>query len=139
MFEGCTSLTKAPELPATTLAAACYNCMFLNCSSLKHAPELPATALASGCYSQIFRGCASLTSAPELPATTLADSCYRNMFYGCTSLNSINVNLSSWNPTDATINWVENIASSGTFTCPTALFETYGTSNIPEGWTVIRK
>ena len=30
MFNGCTSLTKAPELPATTLATSCYNEMFYN-------------------------------------------------------------------------------------------------------------
>ena len=34
MFSGCTSLTQAPELPATTLADSCYNVMFKGCSSL---------------------------------------------------------------------------------------------------------
>ena len=76
MFDGCTSLTQAPELPATTLAYWCYNYMFSNCSSLTQAPELPATTLASYCYSGIFSACTSLTQAPELPATTLADRCY---------------------------------------------------------------
>ena len=86
MFYGCTSLTQAPELPATTLAYACYNSMFQGCTSLTQAPELPATTLATDCYSNMFSGCTSLTQAPELPATTLAGSCYNNMFYGCTSL-----------------------------------------------------
>ena len=31
MFSGCTSLTQAPELPATTLADNCYYYMFNNC------------------------------------------------------------------------------------------------------------
>lgn len=31
MFEGCTSLTTAPELHATTLAERCYKRMFFNC------------------------------------------------------------------------------------------------------------
>ena len=35
MFKGCTSLTKAPYLPATTLASGCYNSMFYNCKKLK--------------------------------------------------------------------------------------------------------
>lgn len=35
MFDGCTNLTTAPDLPATTLADFCYERMFLNCSSLK--------------------------------------------------------------------------------------------------------
>ena len=34
MFSDCTSLTTAPELPATTLANFCYYNMFNNCTSL---------------------------------------------------------------------------------------------------------
>lgn len=72
MFYNCTSLTTAPELPATTLADSCYYGMFYGCKSLIKAPELPATTLAYECYSYMFYGCTSLTTAPELPATTLA-------------------------------------------------------------------
>ena len=86
MFNGCTSLTQAPELPAITLTSNCYNSMFNGCTSLTQAPELPATTLADGCYSFMFVGCTGLTQAPALPATTLANSCYRSMFYGCASL-----------------------------------------------------
>ena len=86
LFQGCTSLTQAPELPATTLASNCYSGMFYGCTSLTRAPELPATTLADFCYSSLFQGCTSLTQAPELPATTLASICYSSMFYGCTSL-----------------------------------------------------
>ena len=35
MFQGCTSLTQAPALPATTLANNCYVLMFQGCTSLK--------------------------------------------------------------------------------------------------------
>ena len=86
MFKGCTSLTQAPALPATTLAANCYLYMFQDCTSLTQAPALPATTLADGCYKSMFQGCTSLTQAPALPSTTLATSCYGNMFQGCTSL-----------------------------------------------------
>ena len=86
MFSGCTSLTQAPALPATTLADYCYYDMFNGCTSLTQAPALPATTLASSCYMQMFSGCTSLTQAPALPATTLASSCYMQMFSGCTSL-----------------------------------------------------
>ena len=88
MFYGCTSLTTAPALPATTLEFECYNSMFQGCSSLTTAPELPATTLARFCYLSMFNGCTSLTTAPELPATTLAESCYQSMFNGCTSLTT---------------------------------------------------
>ena len=88
MFRGCTSLTTAPELPATTLAINCYSSMFDDCTSLTTAPALPATTLTIGCYSSMFSGCTSLTTAPALPATTLTDSCYTQMFDGCTSLTT---------------------------------------------------
>ena len=86
MFQGCTSLTTAPALPATELAYGCYSFMFRDCTSLATAPELPATTLAYRCYSYMFDGCTSLTTAPELPATTLTQSCYAYMFWGCTRL-----------------------------------------------------
>ena len=88
MFKIWTSLTAAPELPATILAGNCYSDMFAGCTSLTTAPELPATTLAADCYSYMFYGCANLTTAPELPATSLAENCYRNMFNGCTSLTT---------------------------------------------------
>lgn len=88
MFRGCTSLTSAPALPATTLANYCYGYMFRDCTSLTTVPALPATTLAVSCYAHMFRGCKSLTSTPELPATTLVNSCYTYMFYGCTSLTT---------------------------------------------------
>ena len=88
LFNGCTSLLSAPELPATTLAESCYDRMFEGCSALTSAPELPATALALFCYKSMFEGCSALTSAPELPATTLAAACYAVMFSECTGLKS---------------------------------------------------
>ena len=86
MFYGCTGLTQAPALPATTLTSYCYQNMFRGCTSLTQAPALPATMLSPNCYRSMFRDCTSLTQAPALPATTLADYCYQNMFRGCTSL-----------------------------------------------------
>ena len=86
MFSGCTSLTQAPALPATTLADGCYRTMFSGCTSLTQAPALPATTLADYCYAYMFSGCTSLTQAPALPATTLASNCYYYMFFVCTSL-----------------------------------------------------
>ena len=88
MFQGCTSLTTAPSLPATTLTSSCYYYMFYGCKSLTAAPSLPATTLTTGCYFRMFQGCTSLTTAPSLPATTLANNCYYSMFQGCKSLTA---------------------------------------------------
>ena len=107
MFNGCSNLTQAPELPATTLANNCYYYMFRSCTSLTRATALPATTLKDSCYYYMFFGCTSLTQAPELPATTLAKYCYGSMFLDCTSLK-ISTSQSSEYPT------VWRIPSSGT-------------------------
>ena len=86
LFRGCTSLVKAPALPATKLPSYCYSYMFFGCTSLVEAPALPATTAQTYCYYSMFRGCTSLVEAPALPATTLAGHCYSYMFSGCTSL-----------------------------------------------------
>lgn len=119
MFKGCTNLTTAPELPATTLTISCYYEMFSLCSNLTSAPALPATFLVTYCYFGMFYGCTSLITAPNLLATTLEESCYYNMFYGCSKLK---VNTSSGNkiftcpsniPTQAVIGMFES--TGGTF------------------------
>lgn len=86
MFNGCSNLTQAPELSATTLTDYCYYYMFRNCANLAQSPELPATTLASNCYYGMFYFCTSLTKASEILATTLASNCCREMFAGCESL-----------------------------------------------------
>ena len=86
MFKGCTSLTSTPTLPATILADGCYDSMFFECTSLTTVTELPVTTLAPNCYNGMFNGCISLATAPELPATTLTGGCYGAMFKNCTSL-----------------------------------------------------
>ena len=88
MFEGCTSLTSAPALPAERLSRSCYARMFYGCENLTSAPALDAEILADACYLRMFYGCENLTSAPKLAAEKLADSCYARMFEGCTSLDS---------------------------------------------------
>ena len=95
MFRGCTSLTQAPELPATTLTPYCYLTMFMGCTSLTKAPELPATTLTNSCYDAMFKKCNSLTIAPTLPATKMVDNCYVAMFQDCTSLKRIKMNAST--------------------------------------------
>ena len=135
MFQNCSSLTQAPELPATTLTTACYDSMFNGCKALTQAPTLPATTLTVYCYSSMFQNCSSLTQAPTLPATTLVNMCYNQMFNGCTSLSSLKVAFTTWGR--ETSNWLNNVAATGTFTCPAELPDTRGVNNIPAGWTKV--
>lgn len=89
LFEGCTVLTSAPDLPAMTLSISCYSSMFAGCTALEKAPDLPATTLADECYGGMFFGCTALVKAPELPATTLAYGCYGGMFINCSKLSTV--------------------------------------------------
>ena len=138
LFKGCTSLTKAPLLPATTLDRDCYRYMFFKCQSLTKAPELPATTLVYGCYNSMFYACQSLTKAPELPATTLAQYCYYEMFRGCQSLNEVRIAATA-KTTDAKGelgSWLEGVSATGDFYCdPNAtIFPTDSASGIPANW-----
>ena len=75
LFNGCSVLTSAPELPATKLASCCYYEMFYNCTSLESAPELPATELAEGCYCRMFNSCKNLSSVTMLaPSDKIKDT-----------------------------------------------------------------
>lgn len=138
MFYGCTNMTKAPNLPATTIGQYVYYCMFQNCSSLVTVPAtLPATTLAYYCYANMFNGCSNITTAPVLPALTLTTQCYRYMFLGCSKLTYIKAMFTTAPTTSYTNGWVNNVAASGTFVKNSAatwdVVDTYG---VPSGWTI---
>ena len=85
--------------------------MFYGCTSLTSAPELKATTLAKYCYYEMFGDCKSLTSAPELKATTLAENCYNLMFYGCTKLSTVTMlalNYHIRNAKECCNNWLQD-------------------------------
>lgn len=88
MFENCSKLIYGPtNLPFLTLSKKCYKDMFKNCTSLTNAPQLPATGLAAGCYEKMFLGCTSLTVPPTIQdySNTSLCCCYA-MFSGCAKL-----------------------------------------------------
>ena len=112
-----------------------FRSLFYGCTSLTQAPELPATTLAEYCYNGMFVGCQSLTKAPELPATTLAEDCYDGMFVSCKSLNEVRIAATS-TATNALYNWLLNVSATGDFYCdPNATIFPTGAFGIPEGWT----
>ena len=86
MFEKCSGLTCAPELPATNLTDNCYAGMFADCTSLVTPPHLPATKPTYYCYESMFAGCTSLTTAPSINLTAVSSYCCAGMFMGCTNL-----------------------------------------------------
>jgi len=135
MFQGCISLVNAPDLPAETLAPACYFGMFERCTSLVKAPKLPAKTLFLECYMRMFSGCSKLAKAPDLPAKILTEDCYREMFSNCLKLDYINVGFNMWVigiPTTSA--WLTNTAKKGTFISSKNLHKRYGNDFIPKGW-----
>ena len=91
--------------------------LFNGCSVLTSAPELPATKLVDNCYNRMFEGCTSLTSAPKLSAIELADACYFRMFYGCENLLSVTMLAPSdqiSKATDCCYNWLYNAGTDKT-------------------------
>ena len=137
-FSGNSSLIAPPELPAVNLADSCYYKFFYECSSLTASPSLPATTLAVACYMGMYERCYKLTNAPILPATTLAESSYKEMFASCSSLNSITVYADDISAKNCTSNWLNGVASTGTFNnYGSATYES-GSSGIPTGWEVVK-
>ena len=134
LFKDCTSLTKAPVLPATTLSEDCYSSMFSGCRSLTKAPVLPATTLAQSCYSYMFESCESLTKTPALPATFVKFSCYYCMFARCSKLKEVRIAATA-KDTYALDYWLSGVSATGDFYCkPNATIFPTGTSGIPKGW-----
>ena len=137
LFEDCTVLTSAPQLPATGLEEACYSDMFKGCTALVSAPALPATEISSSCYSSMFENCSALEKAPDLPAESLKYSCYNYMFRGCTALKSMKVYFNSWrDDLQCTADWVHYVPEGGTFYYKSGLDVSKKNNNkVPTGWT----
>lgn len=142
LFRGSTDLTSAENLvlPATTFIGDTYTYsnMFNGCTSLVKAPKvLPATTLSDRCYDGMFKGCSSLTKAPDLPATTLANGCYYQMFQVCTILNYVKMLATDISASGCLSNWVRGVAATGTFVKAASATLPTGASGIPTGWTVV--
>ena len=97
-----TNLISAENLilPATTLASDCYQFMFNGCTSLTKAPELPATTLASYCYSNMFSGCTSLNEITCLATDISANEC---TYYWVNNMSATGTFITADNPPAWTI------------------------------------
>lgn len=98
MYSGCTSLTDAEDLPATSIEVGCYGCyraMFQGCTSLVKAPKISATDFDENeCCAYMFSGCTSLKDLPKLVINgdsngKVAKLAFDHAFSGCTSLEDI--------------------------------------------------
>ena len=150
MFEGCTSLTGFPKLPAEQAKAYCYKNMFKGCENLTDMQGIGLTTCGTIRCKQammsMFEGCTSLKTAPTISIFDIKnqDEIMYRMFYGCSQLNYIKAlfltdpmlqggGKTYW---PYTLNWVYGVAEKGTFVQDddAEWFRT-GVSAIPESWT----
>ena len=89
--------------------------MFQNCSSLTTAPELPVTTLTESCYAWMFSNCTSLIVAPNLISKNLVNECYSLIFFNCASLAMIKISYTGEYNDEYFNTWVYSVAESGTF------------------------
>lgn len=157
LFKKHINLTDASDLtlPMLTLKKECYKSMFEGCTSLVRAPALPATTLAEQCYRRMFTGCSSLLEAPALPATSFngKGNCYQMIFNGCTLISEIRMNSAVYSESNFISNnnfdpgqaipdkfWLGNVAATGTIYLNPAIKNSSGWNQskvVPEGWTVL--
>lgn len=124
-------------LPFMTLSPYCYESLFQGNARLIYSPSLPATNLAEGCYKSMFAGCTSLAIAPTLSATTLKRYSYQQMFDICQNLNNITMLATDISADFCLYDWVWGVSPTGTFTKKQGVEIPYGSSGIPNGWTVV--
>ena len=91
-------LSKTNWNEITALPEYCYNSMFKGCTSLTTAPALPATTLANSCYQSMFIGCTSLNSIKCLATNISARNCTANWVGGIASTGTFvkAANMTGW-------------------------------------------
>lgn len=125
--------------PMNITRSTSYSRFFRDDSALLSGCNLPATGFTNDLiYNTFYMNCTNLVHVPPLHATAPYKQLYNSMFRYCNNLNEIEVAFKSWyaNGQTFTDNWVQNVAAAGTFIKPYELPEEYGSSRIPNGWTV---
>lgn len=137
LLSGCTALTQAPALPALTLTSGCYHSMLSLCTSLVNPPEMAATSVASGatdCCRLMLEACTNLVKSPDLKVTTLASGMYYWLLYDCHSLAEIHIAASDISASGCIYGWLVRASSTGNIFCNPNTVYPSTTSGIPEGW-----
>ena len=122
---------------ATTIPSYSLQKLFENNTGLTDASDvlIPATSIDYVSMQYMFRGCTSLVKAPYFYEVALGGSSCRGMFSGCTSLNYIKC-LATTAGEGYTTDWVQGVASTGTFVKNPNTTWVTGVNGIPSGWTV---
>lgn len=142
LFANNTHLINAEHLLIEEIgsASASFFGMFYNCSNLVKAPKniIWTTAYSSKYYrcKYMFYGCSSLITAPIINLVNLKIGDCAEMFSGCSNLKYIKMLATDVSGSGCLINWVKDVAATGTFVKTTGVSIPTGVNGIPEGWTV---
>ena len=96
--------------------------MFSGCTSLTTAPELPATTLTYYCYQQMFNGC---TSLKRIKMNASSGNWGESMFGGCTSLELVDMTGSTGVPQLSNVNNFSNTNDTYKIVVPDSLYDTW--------------
>ena len=97
LFQGCTALTTAPVLPATTLADHCYRFMFMYCTGLSEVKMLAMDVSATDCLSYWLTSAG--TNATSRTLTLSSQSIYNEI------KNNVSYLPNNWSQGQATIQY----------------------------------
>lgn len=97
IFRDCTGITSVGNiLPSLELVEYCYYQMFQGCTSLQKAPELPAPTLVNMCYYSMFNGCNNFNYikclAEDIPTNTCTSRWLNGVASTGTFIKSPNMN-----------------------------------------------
>lgn len=137
-FEGC-DIIDARDLTfgENYVNQQAFNQMFKSCTKMVYGPRtLPKTTSSmANCFDKMFQYCSSMVESPFMPGTAIPQYGASRMYEGCTSLSKI-VCLATSFGSNATTNWVSNVAATGTFYKDSGTTWSTGVSGIPTGWVV---
>ena len=82
---------------------------------------------------------ANITKSPLIHLDALNYRGFRRMFKGCANLTEVTVDWSAWPSAEyATAEWLDGVASTGTFHCPAGLtIPSRDANGVPEGWAIV--
>ena len=144
MFRECTHITSIADMYFKdvdgTTGNTTFYCMYQLCNGLTSV-VLPEMTFSNGgrCWG-MFWGCSGIISAEvKVPENySLPNYAYRQLFTGCSNLADVKCLATSF--TSYTFNdWLNGVASSGTFTKASGANWSSGVSGIPTGWTVVEQ
>ena len=121
----------------------CFYRLFME-TSITTAPELPATTLKPYCYMDMFFSCRNLTTGPVLPAECIPKCAYNRLFGGCIMLNLFEFGGNKIEDGSGFPDWLDGVAEYGTIVIygkgdPEGILKRGSISGIPENWSIASK